>query len=292
MEYPWTMPDTPSWRVTLRSRIAEAVGEADLPDAERAELLRRLDRCLDEDRTAQARKLETLGRLTGAVAHDFNNLLTGILGYASILKSSAAEGGPDREAAETIERSARKASEMTRHLLNYLRGAVPEPRPVDLRKVIRDAADILSRSMNGNVEIRIEGEETPGPVRGNAEELVDALVNLGRNGADAMPGGGVLTFSTSMFLSDGRIRAFHATVPEGRYVSVCVSDTGSGIPEPIREQVFAPFFTTRAPGGGAGLGLPLVRGCMRAHRGYLRLASREGMGTTVQLLLPLDASSN
>ncbi|GAB4240448.1 MAG: hypothetical protein OHK0028_18570 [Deltaproteobacteria bacterium] len=284
------MPETPSWHATLRSRIEEAVDGMDLPPAERAEIRRRLDRCLDEGRSARSRQLEALGRLTGAVAHDFNNLLTGILGYASILKSAAAEGGEEHEAAATIERSARRASEMTRHLLNLTRGAVPEPRPVDVDAMIREAAAILSRTVNGNVEIRIEGEAVTGRVSGDEEELVEALVHLGRNGAEAMPGGGVLTFSTSPFQSDGTVRAFHATVPEGKYLSVCVSDTGSGIPEPIREEVFAPFFTTRSPDRGAGLGLPLVRSCMRSHRGFLRLASREGLGTTIQLLLPLDTS--
>src|SRR3989304_3522588 len=106
-----------------------------------------------------------------------------------------------------------------------------------------------------------------------------------------MPGGGPLTLSPPPFVSDGEVYLNDVLVPEGRYVSICVADTGSGIPEEIRDEVFAPFFTTKAPGEGTGLGLSMVYSCVRTHGGFVRLVSSVGVGTTFQILLPVMAAS-
>lgn len=308
------MTENPTWHSTLKSRIAEVVDGAGIPPEQRTELHRRLERCVDsveckrgknrdgsieslservlqaEERLAQARKMEAIGRLNEVIVHDFNNHLTGILGYSSLLKTILPENGKEYQAAAHVERSATRASVLTRQLLAYIRRETPRPRPIHLRSLLEETAGILSRKVERNVEIRIESEEIPGPVSGDAEGLVHAFVSLGINAAEAMPGGGILTFSTSLFLSDGEVHAHNTMVPEGKYLSVCVSDTGVGIPESLRDQVFIPFFTTKPPDKGAGIGLPLVRSCVRMHGGFLRLASQEGMGTTVQILLPLDTS--
>ena len=240
-----------------------------------------------EEQLAQAQKMEVIGRLAGGIAHDFNNLLTGILGYASLLKTYLPEGSEGHDAAACIERSARRASELTRQLLAYSRRETPKFRPLEIRRVIGETIEILSRTVNKNVEIRTDLQAPPGPVMGDPGPLVQALLNLGVNASDAMPSGGVLTFSTAPFSSDGEVYFNDVPVPEGRYVSVRVSDTGCGIPESIRDQVFAPFFTTKAPGEGTGLGLSMVYSCVRSHGGFLRLDSRLGHGTTFQILLPL-----
>jgi signal transduction histidine kinase/CheY-like chemotaxis protein len=240
-----------------------------------------------EEQLEQAQKMEAIGRLTGGIAHDFNNLLTGILGYASLLRTYLPDGGEGHDAAAYIERSARRASELTRQLLAYSRREAPKLRPLEIRRVLGEAIEILSRSVNKNVEIRTDFQAPPVPVMGDPGPLVQALLNLGVNASDAMPSGGVLTFATAPFSSGGDVYIDDVLVPEGRYVSVCVSDTGSGIPESIRDRVFAPFFTTKAPGEGTGLGLSMVYSCVRSHGGFVRLASREGLGTTFQILLPL-----
>ena len=240
-----------------------------------------------EEQLAQAQKMEAIGRLTGGIAHDFNNLLTGILGYSSLLKTFLPEHGKGFEAAAYIERSARRASELTRQLLAYSRREAPTFHPVDLRKVTGEAIEILSRTVNKNVEIHTDFHAPPDPVSGDAGSLVQALLNLGVNASDAMPGGGRLTFSTSLFVSDGEVYLNDVLVPEGRYASICVSDSGSGIPEEIRGEIFAPFFTTKAPGEGTGLGLSMVYSCVRSHGGFIRLVSSVGVGTTFQILLPL-----
>jgi two-component system cell cycle sensor histidine kinase/response regulator CckA len=287
----------------------------DLPAVQREEIRRKLEACLDaaerdaatarderidalstrvrqaEEQLAQAQKMEAIGRLTGGIAHDFNNLLTGILGYSSLLKTFLPENGRGYEAAAYIERSARRASELTRQLLAYSRRETPPFRPVDLRRVTGEAIGILSRSVNRDVEIHVDFHEPQEPVAGDAGTLVQALLNLGVNASDAMPGGGRLTFSTSTFVSDGEICLNNVLVPEGRYVSICVADTGSGIPEEIRDEVFTPFFTTKAPGEGTGLGLSMVYSCVRNHGGFVRLVSSVGVGTTFQILLPVMEES-
>ena len=287
----------------------------DLSAGQREEIRRRLETCLDalvragtaelderiealstrvrqaEEHLAQAQKMEAIGRLTGGIAHDFNNLLTGILGYSSLLKTFLPENGQGYEAAAYIERSARRASELTRQLLAYSRRETPTFRPVDLRKVTGEAIEILSRTLNKNVEIHTDFHHPQEPVSGDAGTLVQALLNLGVNACDAMPGGGHLTFSTSPFVSDGEACLNDVLVPEGRYVSICVADTGSGIPEEIRDEVFAPFFTTKAPGEGTGLGLSMVYSCVRTHGGFVRLVSSVGVGTTFQILLPVMEES-
>ena len=297
---------------SLRSRIADVVEGIGLTADQREEIRRRLEACLDaaerdgatggdealstrlrqaEEQLAQAQKMEAIGRLTGGIAHDFNNLLTGILGYSSLLKTFLPENGRGYEAAAYIERSARRASELTRQLLAYSRREAPKFRPVDLRKVTGEAIEILARSVNKNVEIHTDFQHPQEPVTGDAGTLVQALLNLGVNAADAMPGGGHLTFSTSPFVSDGEVYLNDVLVPEGRYVSICVADTGSGIPEEIRDEVFAPFFTTKAPGEGTGLGLSMVYSCVRTHGGFVRLVSSVGVGTTFQILLPVMEES-
>ena len=240
-----------------------------------------------EEQLAQAQKMEALGRLTGGIAHDFNNLLTGILGYASLLKTYLPEGGEGHEAAAYIERSARRASELTRQILAYSRREAPKPRPLEIRRVIGEAIEILSRSVNKNVEIRTDFRGEPEPVMGDPGSLIQAFLNLGLNASDAMPDGGVLTFSTAPFESDGEALLGDVLVPGGRYVSIGVSDTGVGIPASIRDKVFTPFFTTKAPGEGTGLGLPMVYSCVRSHGGFIQLESRPGHGTTFRILLPL-----
>jgi two-component system, cell cycle sensor histidine kinase and response regulator CckA len=244
-----------------------------------------------EEQLAQAQKMEVLGRLTGGIAHDFNNLLTGILGYASLLKTLIPEGGDASEAASYIERSARRASELTRKLLAYSRRESTNFRPVEIHKIVGEAVGILSRSVNKNVDIRANLGATRDLVMGDSGALLQALLNLGVNAGDAMPDGGALTLSTEPFVSDGTRPFADVPVPEGAYICVSVSDTGTGIPDELREQVFAPFFTTKAPGEGTGLGLSMVRTCVRNHGGFLRVDSRPGEGATFRLLLPVSADS-
>lgn len=244
-----------------------------------------------EERLARARRMEELGYAAGQIAHDFNNLLTGILGYASYLRTLLPKDGKAFEAAGHIERSARRAAELTRRILDYSRRETPEHRPVDIDRIIGDAIGILAASVGPGVEIRAELSAPPGRVTGDPDTLLRALLHLGVNAGDAMPRGGLLTISSGPFASDGNVSFDGVPVPEGEYVCISVADTGSGIPESLKEQVFAPFFTTKPEESGTGLGLPMVSRCVRRHGGFLQVESREGAGTTVRILLPVQPST-
>ncbi|MEW6718862.1 MAG: ATP-binding protein [Thermodesulfobacteriota bacterium] len=236
--------------------------------------------------------MEELGYLAGGLAHDFNNLLTGILGYASFLRNSLPEGSGGRDAAEQIERSARRAAELTRRMLEWSRRGSPEPRPVEVRRLVEEAVGELSAAAAGNVEIRADLRASRDRVMADPDTLVRALIHLAANACEAMPGGGLLTISTEPFVSDGSVEFDDVPVPEGDYVSIRVTDNGRGIPPPIREKVCEPFFTTKPEEGMAGLGLPMVCRCVRRHGGFFRLESREGEGTTAQILLPIQPSTD
>ncbi|MBP2675538.1 MAG: periplasmic sensor hybrid histidine kinase [Deltaproteobacteria bacterium] len=253
------------------------------------ELSKRLK--IAEERLARARRMEELGYLAGGIAHDFNNLLTGILGYASLLRTFLPEGGKGFEAAGAIEQSARRAAELTRRMLEYSQRESPPIQPVGIHRLIEEAAGILSATLPGNVEIRTDLRAPADTVMGDPEILERALLHLGANAGDAMPGGGRLTLATGPFASDGTTAFDNVPVPAGDYISLRVSDTGCGIPESIRNRVFAPFFTTKPEGRGTGLGLALVSRCARKHGGFLRLESREGEGTTFEILLPIRPST-
>jgi len=245
-----------------------------------------------EERLARARRMEELGYLAGQIAHDFNNLLTGILGYSTYLKTLLPRDSNGFEAAGCIEQSARRAADLTRRMLDYSHRETPEPRPVEIDRLIGEAIGVLSASVGPKVEIRADLSAPSGPVMGDPDTLLRALLHLGANANDAMPAGGVLTLSSGPFFSDGSVTFDDVPVPEGDYVSISVADTGRGIPDTLRDRVFAPFFTTKPEDTGTGLGLPMVGRCVRKHGGFLRVESREGAGTTVQILLPVQTSTD
>ncbi len=241
-----------------------------------------------EKQLAQAQKMEAIGRLAGGIAHDFNNLLTGILGYASLLKASLPASSEEAEAASYIDRAARRAAELTRHLLAYSRREAAVSRPLDANRVIHETIAILSRSVNKNVRIATSLRAGRSTILGDPTALTQSLLNLGVNANDAMPAGGGLRFTTENLSADGALDIQGVPIPKGDYLVIRVSDTGTGIPEEIRGKIFEPFFTTKEPGRGTGLGLSMVYGCVKSHNGYIFLESMEGAGSTFEILLPLS----
>jgi len=245
-----------------------------------------------EERLARARRLEDLGYLTGGIAHDFNNHLTGILGYASLLRNILPEGSSGFEAAGAIEKAARRAAELTRRMLDYSQQLSPGLRPVGIHRLIEEAVGFPSPSGSASIELRTDLRAPDDTVIGDPDFLVRSLQHLVSNARDAMPEGGVLTVATGPFASDGMAAFDEVPVPEGNYVSISVSDTGCGIPDPLRNQLFSPFSTTKPDGRGTGIGLALVARCVRKHGGFLRMETRAAGGTTIQILLPTLPSTD
>ena len=177
-------------------------------------------------------------------------------------------------------------------MLDYSHRETPKLRPVEIDRLVGEAIGVLSASVGPKVEIRAELGAPSAPVMGDPDTLLRALLHLGVNAGDAMPEGGrVDRFHRARSSPTASVTFDDVPVPEGDYVSISVSDTGRGIPESLRDRVFAPFFTTKPEGEGTGLGLPMVSRCVRRHGGFLRVESREGAGTTFQILLPVQPST-
>jgi PAS domain S-box-containing protein len=229
----------------------------------------------------QARKLDSLGRLAGGIAHDFNNLLTVIVNQ-SIMALRACDGTrAPREELELIQDAARQGTEVTRQLLAFARRQPFEPSPLDPNVLTETVARFLSRLVGERIEVEVALEPDVGIVRGDRAQLEQVIVNLALNARDAMPEGGKLRIHTTNLHHDGIA-----------CVAVIVSDTGRGIPEADRPHIFEPFFSTKSPNEGTGLGLASCYGIVKQHGGHVDIASAVGRGTTVSLYFPrIDAEA-
>ena len=235
----------------------------------------------------QSQKMEAIGSLAGGIAHDFNNLLTGILGYANLLKFSAKPGSDVLKAANVIQDAADRASQLTAQLLGFARKGKNLAVPVDIHKTIDDVASLLERTLDKNIRILTFLTPEPVSVVGDPTQLQQLLMNMAMNSRDAMPAGGVLTFSTSVARIEDASSGAHGGLPPGAYAKIDVADTGTGIQAGHLEKIFDPFFTTKEQGKGTGLGLAMVFGIVKNHGGHIEVESKVGAGSLFKVYLPL-----
>jgi len=240
-----------------------------------------------EEQLRQAQKMEAVGQLTGGIAHDFNNLLQGITGALDRVQYRLSEGRTndvDRFLKAAIE-SANRAAALTHRLLAFSRRQTLDPRALDANKLIGGMEDLLRRTMGPNVAMEVVGAGGLWPVRVDPSQLENALLNLCINARDAMPHGGKLTIETANKWLDARAARERELAP-GQYVSLCVTDTGTGMSEEVMARAFDPFFTTKPLGQGTGLGLSMIYGFVRQSGGQVRIYSEAGQGTTMCLYFP------
>jgi PAS domain S-box-containing protein len=249
----------------------------------------------------QAQRLESLGQLAGGVAHDFNNLLAVILNYVAFVRqdldaATESDWSTHLETAEgdlaQVTRAADRAASLTRQLLAFARREVVRPQVLDLDTVVTDVEEMLRRTLGENVELVTSLCGDLKPVMADPGQLEQVLVNLAVNARDAMPAGGTLTIDTSNRTVDADATGAGTGTgpPEREYVRLRVSDTGVGMPSEVIERVFEPFFTTKAE-TGTGLGLATVYGILAQNEGHIRLYSEPGMGTTINITLPVTAEA-
>jgi PAS domain S-box-containing protein len=239
-----------------------------------------------EEQLRQAQKMEAVGQLTGGIAHDFNNMLTVITGTIDLLADAVA-GKPELVAiARLISEAADRGAELTGHLLAFARKQPLQPREIDINALMVDSARLLRPALGERVEIESSFEENLWPALVDPTQLTTALLNLAVNARDAMPSGGKLTLETRNVVLDASYAETNADVEPGNYVLVAVSDTGTGIPQAIRDKVFEPFFSTKEVGKGTGLGLSMVYGFVKQSGGHIKIYSEEGHGTTIRIYLP------
>jgi len=241
-----------------------------------------------EDQLRQSQKMEAVGQLTGGIAHDFNNLLTGIIGSLDLLQSRMAQGRLDRldRYIEAATASANRAAALTHRLLAFARRQPLDPRPVEASRLILSMEDLLRRTLSEAIQLRIVASDDLPLTLCDPNQLESAILNLAINARDAMPDGGVLTIETSVSNLDRIYAASQEDVSPGRYVTINVSDTGTGMPADVLAQAFDPFFTTKPLGEGTGLGLSMVYGFAKQSEGHVRIYSEVGRGTTVKIYLP------
>src|ERR1043166_6878475 len=230
----------------------------------------------------QAEKMETIGRLTGAIAQQFNELLTAILARAAAL----AQSGPPGRDLDALKETAQHGAELTQRLLGFSRHRVLDLQPLVLTEFVRDALDAMRRGLPAGIEVQFEADEDAGVIEADPAAVNQILLHPTTNARDARPRGGTLHVEVRRARLGAADRPLHAWVEPGSYVSVALSDTGVGMDARTLARVFEPFFTTKPVGVGTGLGMSMAYGLVKQHRGYLHLYSEVGQGTTAQVYFP------
>jgi len=240
---------------------------ADLREQVRSEsALRR-----SEERLRHSQRIEALGRLAGGVAHDFNNLLTAISGFAELALLHLDDDHPAAIELSGVVGAAERASGVAGQLLAFGRRQLVSPQPMDLNAAVQDSLQLLRRLIDPSIEIRTAFDPDAGCVESDVGQLQQVIVNLALNARDAMPDGGTLSIET---------------VRRDEHAVLVVEDNGAGMDPDTREHAIEPFFTTKAPGHGTGLGLATVHGIVTQSGGALDIRSERGAGTTIEVALP------
>jgi PAS domain S-box-containing protein len=240
----------------------------------------------------QAQKMEAIGQLTGGVAHDFNNLLTVISGNLEMLERRLA-GAEEREILNEAQEASQLGAELSKRLLAFGRRQSLHPKPTDLNALVAGMVDLLRRSLGEMIGIETSLAEGLPMIMTDPGQVENALLNLAVNARDAMPKGGRLVIETARTQIDKDYAAAYPEVEPGTYATLAVTDTGTGMAPEVRQRAFEPFYTTKGPGAGSGLGLSMVYGFVKQSGGHAQLYSELGHGTTVRLYLPArdDAAS-
>jgi PAS domain S-box len=240
-----------------------------------------------EEQLRQSQKMEAVGQLTGGLAHDFNNLLTGISGSLEMMQIRMAQGRTaefDRYLV-AAQGAVKRAASLTHRLLAFSRRQTLNPKPTNVNRLLSDLEELVGRTVGPAVKVEVVGASGLWPTLVDPNQLENAVLNLCVNARDAMPDGGKLTIEAANKWLDERAARKH-DLPVGQYVSVCVTDTGTGMAPDVIAKAFDPFFTTKPIGEGTGLGLSMVYGFARQSGGQVRIYSELGQGTTMCLYLP------
>jgi signal transduction histidine kinase/CheY-like chemotaxis protein len=240
------------------------------------------ERARTEEQLRQLQKLESIGQLTGGVAHDFNNLLTAVLGNLELLRKRLPHDPVIERLLDGATQGAQRGAALTQRLLAFARRQALQPLPTDLAELVRGMADLLHRSLGPTIEIAFDLPGSLPPASTDPNQIELALLNLAVNARDAMPDGGKLTISLSLEQAPAA-----RDLAAGRYVRLCVSDTGCGMDPQTLSRAIEPFFSTKEVGKGTGLGLSMIHGLALQLKGALRLLSDVGRGTRAELWLPV-----
>jgi PAS domain S-box-containing protein len=275
-----------SWRWIAWSCVPEgdvfyAVGRDVTPERQRQAELEAA-----QDALRQSQKMESMGQLTGGVAHDFNNLLTPIVGALDMLQRSAIGSEREQRLIAGAAQSADRAKTLVQRLLAFARRQPLQPVAVDIGKLVEGMAELVSSTSGPQIRLVVECEPSLPAAKADPNQLEMALLNLCVNSRDAMPQGGTLSITAQATIAKAGHRS---ALPPGRYVRLAVADTGAGMDEDTIKRAVEPFFSTKGLGRGTGLGLSMVHGLALQLGGALTLQSRPGLGTNIEMWLPVSA---
>ena len=272
--------------VTERRRAEQAL--RDLNDTLEERIAARTQALMEtEEQLHQSQKMEAVGQLTGGLAHDFNNLLTGITGSLELIETRLQQGrlkdlGRYINAAQG---AGRRAAALTHRLLAFSRRQSLDPKSTDVNRLVAGMEDLIRRTMGPGIKVEMVGMMGVWNTLVDPNQLENALLNLAINARDAMPGGGRLIIETANKWLDDRAARQRELTP-GQFVSLCVSDNGTGMSPEVVRRAFDPFFTTKPIGQGTGLGLSMIYGFAQQSGGQVRIYSEVGQGTMVCIYLP------
>jgi CheY-like chemotaxis protein len=231
--------------------------------------------------------MESLGTLAGGIAHDFNNILGIIVGYASHLESHKTEPEKLTQSIDAIIRAVNRGASVVRQLLTFARRYDVMFESINVNEIITELVELVEETFPKSITFALELEEHIPSIIADHNQLHQTLLNLCLNSRDAMPNGGTLAIKTHTS-SGSALRERFADATENEYVTISVSDTGIGMGAATRQRIFEPFFTTKEHGKGTGLGLAVVYGVIKGHRGFIHVESEEKHGATFSIYLPVS----
>jgi two-component system, cell cycle sensor histidine kinase and response regulator CckA len=239
-----------------------------------------------EEETRQLHKMEAIGRLAGGIAHDFNNLLTVIVGYADLAVNALSADDPVSRDIHAIRVAGKSAASLTRQLLAFSRKQLLQPEVLDLNLIVSRLSVLLERLIGEDIRLEWRMARPLDRVRADPGQIEQVVLNLALNARDAMPGGGTLSIETANVELDAEYASGHPGAAVGKHVMLAISDTGIGMDRAVQEHLFEPFYTTKEPGKGTGLGLATVYGIVKQSGGSIFVYSEPEHGSTFKMFLP------
>jgi CheY-like chemotaxis protein len=236
--------------------------------------------------------MEAVGKLSGGLAHDFNNLLLVMVGNLDQLTEELADRPRAAEKADAVLKAALRGAELTQQMLAFSRQQPLQPRRADVNALLDNTMRMIKCTLGGSIEIEVRAAKGLPPISVDAAQLEAALVNIAINARDAMPQGGKLTVESSAIQLNAEDKPSYPDLVPGRYVVLCLTDTGVGMAPEVLSRIFEPFFTTKGPAEGTGLGLSMVYGFIKQSGGHIGAYSEVGRGSTFKLYLPVDRDND
>lgn len=251
------------------------------------------EKLMADQQLSQAQKMEAIGQLAGGLAHDFNNILTVIKGNLQLLKADHQNENKDIKKINAALEATDRAANLSKHLLGFSRKDSYAPKVVDIKPFIEDIYKLLHPILGKNIIVKLEINDSSWKIFVDPYLLENVILNLAVNARDAMEGEGTFTIQAqNVVLSDDMISSNKLGVRPGEYLKISLKDTGSGIPEEILPLIFDPFYTTKDPNHGTGLGLSQVEGFITQSQGKITVETEINVGTTFNLFLPRISEPN